>query len=218
MALKVLGESRQIRSNKKHETDKAINHAVISRTNATLFDMAFSLAQDGKNFAWSEKNFKPDSLINHCKELVKIDSGREAFMDMYKEFKSIADIELFLEEENNDSIARSLALCKRFNFNLTSIKAAVQLISSFVDPSAKIVLTTAHKSKGQEWDKVTLCDDFNDAIQREKRNGNGTKHEWNLLYVALTRAKKELSLLDSIKLLLGVLTTEENLELSIEQH
>jgi hypothetical protein len=213
MALKILGESRQIKSNKKPETDKATNHAVISRTNATLFDMAFSLAQDGKHFAWSDKNFKPDTLINHCKELVKIDSGREAFMDMYKEFTSIADIELFLEEENNDSIARPLALCKRFNFNLTSIKAAVKLISRFIDPTASIVLTTAHKSKGQEWDKVTLCDDFSDAIEREKRNRNGTKYEWNLLYVAFTRAKKELSLLDSIKLLLGVLPPEENLRL-----
>lgn len=58
--------------------------------------------------------------------------------------------------------------------------------------------------------KVTLRDDFNDAIDREKRNGTGTKHEWNLLYLALTRAKKELSLLDSIKFSLGILSVDNN--------
>lgn len=205
LALKRLGESRQIKSNKISDRNITINHAIISRTNATLFDMALSLAQEGVSFAWSDKNFKPEALISHCQELIKIDSGLEANLDLYKEFTSITDIELFLEEENNDMIARPLALCKRFNFNLQRIKSAVWLINSFVDPTATLSLTTAHKSKGQEWDKVTICADFKDALERENKNGSGSQHEWNLLYVALTRAKNELSILDNLKLLLGVL-------------
>ena len=218
MALNMLGESRQIKSNKVQDTNKLGKEAIIARKNGTLFDMALLLAQQSRHFAWADTSFKPDSLISHCQELIKIDAGRTAFMDMYKEFTSIDEIEAFLEEENNDTIAKPLALCKRFNFNITQIKAAVQLISSFVDPNANIVLTTAHKSKGQEWDKVTLTDDFIDAIEREERSASGTMHEWNLLYVALTRAKKDLSLRDNIKSLLGVLPTLETASISLEKY
>jgi UvrD/REP helicase N-terminal domain/UvrD-like helicase C-terminal domain len=202
--LNVLGESRKIKSNKEQGRTLLGKTAIISRTNATLFDYAFNLAKENRYFAWSDNNFKPDQLLKHCNEIIKIHHLETPFMDIYKEFSSIEDIETFLEEESNDLLARPLALCKRFNFNISQIKTALNLISSHTDYDANLVLTTAHKSKGQEWDEVILTDDFVDAIERERRSDNDTMHEWNLLYVALTRAKKELSLIDGLKLILGI--------------
>ncbi|MFV1944157.1 UvrD-helicase domain-containing protein [Pseudomonas luteola] len=68
---------------------------------------------------------------------------------------------------------------------------------------AQTVITTAHKSKGLEWDQVYLCDDFpdltDDEIPMQEMLG-----EVNLQYVALTRAKKLLvitpTLLNLVKL------------------
>lgn len=51
-----------------------------------------------------------------------------------------------------------------------------------------IVLTTAHKTKGLEWNHVILADDF--PTKRERQ----TKEEENLLYVAATRGKYSLTL------------------------
>lgn len=55
-------------------------------------------------------------------------------------------------------------------------------------------MTTAHKSKGLEFDHVSIADDFHllceDDIDRQ---------EANLLYVAVTRAKKNLVLNSDIR-------------------
>lgn len=57
-------------------------------------------------------------------------------------------------------------------------------------PDADITMTTAHKSKGREWDNVLLADDFAGGYNKEGEWVGFPEMERNLLYVALTRAKK----------------------------
>lgn len=60
---------------------------------------------------------------------------------------------------------------------------------------ADIVVSTAHKAKGREWDNVRLCDDFQplaEEVQPERYVLN--EEEANLQYVTVTRAKKFLNL------------------------
>jgi hypothetical protein len=52
---------------------------------------------------------------------------------------------------------------------------------------ADVVLSTAHKAKGREWDRVQLAGDFPDPDEKDVSDG-----EWRLLYVAATRARREL--------------------------
>ncbi|KAK6343750.1 hypothetical protein TWF730_011339 [Orbilia blumenaviensis] len=66
-----------------------------------------------------------------------------------------------------------------------------------VEKQADIVLTTAHQSKGLEWDDVIVAEDFRlDGLDRQ----NATAHQaWsneaiNLIYVACTRARERLQL------------------------
>jgi hypothetical protein len=60
------------------------------------------------------------------------------------------------------------------------------------------IYTTAHKSKGREWDVVLLAHDFPSNYNKVGEWVGLTEMERNLLYVALTRAKKELIYNDSI--------------------
>ena len=53
-----------------------------------------------------------------------------------------------------------------------------------------VILTTAHKSKGREFDVVILADDFPSPINKEGEWVGLLDMERNLLYVALTRTKK----------------------------
>lgn len=71
-----------------------------------------------------------------------------------------------------------------------------------------IVISTAHKSKGLEADNVTLFNDFNFEI--EDGELEVSDEELNLVYVAVTRAKKNLDV-TGIKKLLIALENENNL-------
>jgi hypothetical protein len=61
---------------------------------------------------------------------------------------------------------------------------------------ARLLVSTAHKGKGREWDRVLLWDDF-PAWWEERRVPFGVEpdpEEENLFYVAMTRARRHLSL------------------------
>lgn len=59
--------------------------------------------------------------------------------------------------------------------------------------SPDIIMTTAHKSKGREWDVVLLADDFPSNYNNKGEWVGLNEMERNLLYVACTRAKKVLA-------------------------
>ena len=58
-------------------------------------------------------------------------------------------------------------------------------------PTAKVTLTTAHKSKGLEWDQVIVANDFPSNYDKKTGEWVGLEEaERNLLYVAHTRCVK----------------------------
>lgn len=62
-----------------------------------------------------------------------------------------------------------------------------------------ITLTTCHKSKGREWNIVSLADDFPKCYDKSLNWIGLDDQERNLIYVASTRAKKELYYNTTIK-------------------
>jgi superfamily I DNA/RNA helicase len=56
------------------------------------------------------------------------------------------------------------------------------------EAKASLVISTAHKSKGREWDKVRLAGDFPTGIDKNGEPTNVGDEELRLLYVAGTRA------------------------------
>lgn len=64
------------------------------------------------------------------------------------------------------------------------------------EEDADVVFTTCHQAKGLEWDRVQLADDFqmpfNSRHNLRSSSSAFAKSEMNMLYVAATRARKEL--------------------------
>jgi len=74
------------------------------------------------------------------------------------------------------------------------------------EKQAKAILSTVHKAKGREWDRVVLWDDFPhvwNPYQREDYREAGKEEELreqeNILYVAMTRARELLLLSSDMK-------------------
>ena len=92
-----------------------------------------------------------------------------------------------------------------------------QCQNSMDDAGVKYVFSTVHKFKGLEMDHVRLLDDFNFAgVPYSKYNPNTfmgkEKDEMNLLYVALTRAKKSLTMNSALFFLLTSKHVGENFQ------
>ena len=69
---------------------------------------------------------------------------------------------------------------------------------------ADIVFSTAHKAKGLEFDTVRLADDFNiETLSNSQPTPVCySTDERNLMYVAVTRAKKRLILNDALLMMM----------------
>lgn len=68
---------------------------------------------------------------------------------------------------------------------------ALESTKNVREQDAHVVISTAHKAKGREWERVRLADDFRSPFVRDE-NGEVVKtneQELNLLYVAATRAQ-----------------------------
>ncbi|KAL8293501.1 hypothetical protein RQP46_000202 [Phenoliferia psychrophenolica] len=60
-----------------------------------------------------------------------------------------------------------------------------------------VLLGTVHQVKGLEFERVVLANDFSDHLAVRRATGFSIEEEANLLYVALTRATREVTLNDS---------------------
>lgn len=186
--LSKLGEVKTIKSHVARESEKVVTTAYIARYNRTLIDIAIEQAEKGSAFNF--KGFDSGKLLNHCRSIIDLYNHQKPFMDMYAVFNSIEELEAYLDEEHDDNMRKALSFCINANFRREVIRRRLAAIDRFNQQEAPLILITAHQSKGLEWDKVVLAEDFESAILKESASS-----EWNLLYVAITRAKQSLSLL-----------------------
>ncbi|MBL8872652.1 MAG: ATP-dependent helicase [Planctomycetaceae bacterium] len=77
--------------------------------------------------------------------------------------------------------------------------------------SAQVTVSTAHRSKGREWDRVRLLNDFVTPEIDESGNIKPLSDEdHRVLYVAVTRAKRELDLGENVAAYLGRTSRQAN--------
>ncbi|GAC1457962.1 MAG: hypothetical protein NVSMB70_02130 [Chamaesiphon sp.] len=104
------------------------------------------------------------------------------------------------EEAQAESLEdRKAALFACFDFFGLEVKSLAEFCdrveSLFTDDTAAVILATIHRSKGDEADTVFLLGSNNLPFSHRKSQQEWQiQQEWNLVYVALTRAKKNLYL------------------------
>ena len=165
-----------------------LRHTIICRTNAGLIQHAINLAGKYRLYVVGG-TAEVASLVTSALALWRGDRNgvthpRVRPFTSWKMFEQVASS---TRDRELKMIAKLIA---DHGHRIPSVIQQLQA-SLVAESDADIVLTTAHKSKGRQWDVVVLSDDFpkllNDADEVVMDDD-----ELNLLYVAATRACRHL--------------------------
>jgi superfamily I DNA/RNA helicase len=175
------------------ETDEQL--AIINRTNALVFE----------NAVYALKKHIPFHIIGgtSAEETRTIEDAFKLYTDdkqgirdpLLKKFKRWADLEDYVKNSEDPEYKKVMELILKYKYEIPDLLRDIKTKKVTIK-KAKLVLSTVHKCKGLEFDAVKLENDFVDM--RRKGIGEIKDEEINLMYVALTRAKKQLLLNDSI--------------------
>lgn len=158
---------------------------VLTRTNAEAVRVVLQAQVDGRRAAIMGGGTEVKAFAEAAADLM---AGRWTSHPELACFSDWASVEDYVA---NDPQGGDLRLLVKL-VNEFGTPTIIQALSRTVrDTDADIVASTAHKAKGCEWDSVQIAGDFMPA--REEGADNGPE-ELRLMYVAATRARRELDL------------------------
>jgi hypothetical protein len=179
----------------------------IARKNSSLIEMAiFSIKTEPEmrfHFAGtrSAENWDPYYLYELQKplDLLNLYKGRPELvvLEQMKKFESFNEVVALIEgDDEGDGVDRELEwyiekLLKKYGDELPDLIDAIRARS--VSPEqANLSFSTAHRSKGLEWENVVMLGDFDVNYQLEHEplelHSEEQIQQVNALYVAMTRA------------------------------
>ncbi|MFF3857104.1 UvrD-helicase domain-containing protein [Micromonospora sp. NPDC002575] len=161
--------------------------AVLCRTNAEAMRQAMSAMDEGRRAGLVGGG----ATIRRMAEAAqKLQSGRKTDHPELFAFATWAEVQEYVR---HDQAGKDLAVFVRMidDFGAEEIIHAADRLSD--ERYAEVVISTAHKAKGREWDSVKIGDDFRQPTATEDgRAGRVPRGEAMLAYVAVTRAKQTL--------------------------
>lgn len=174
-----------------------IPHSILARTNSGLFDAAVTSLKDKKPFGYlgGVENYRLDMILDawHLKKsnLSIIKDPTILLFQSYQELESYSEI---VDDKELKMITRTI---EKYGSDLPNLISSIKSNSIQQLTGNEIILSTAHKAKGLEFDSVLLLDDFADLKVEVDPKGKEimpSVEDINILYVALTRAKKNIKL------------------------
>lgn len=174
------------------EVDRKDPHTRIFRTNRGLIRSALLLRDQGEKFSIVGNN---DDIRNLVESAWQLKQGNlAAVRNPYLKSLKTWDAAVQKAEQGGDGqeINQAVKIVNEFEQRVPEIIAI--LGEKVAEKDAKIILTTAHRSKGREWPNVILSPDFDPIIEMAAQRRSGWDAEMNLAYVASTRAMRTLEI------------------------
>lgn len=181
------------------------NKAYISRTNSSLIGKIDNLIKRNEKFKTIRE---PKFIFSLVIELYYFEQGEKYKIrenNYLKKFKNMNEIINYSEDTDSVELKTALKILEKYGKKIFDFKSIAD--KYFYDKTLKvsIFLTTAHTSKGLEWDEVEIVDDFKPIskiisktkykklkkfIKNIQKVNPESIDEINLLYVAITRARQ----------------------------
>lgn len=200
-----LGESRGLKGAAKHDTRLTRLHrgTILARTNAMVIVSALDALNRGQKAHIVGGNGEMLEMLRSVQGL------REGVPSLYPDFFGFScwdDVREFSSCPEGEHLKMFVSLVdKQGEKNLMA-----GLGRTVHENESDLIVSTAHKSKGCEWDNVIIEHDFLKERPQEKKKKKGASKpkpeisasELRLFYVAVTRAKKNIDIPDHYKVLL----------------
>lgn len=171
--------------------------AVLCRTNFSLFKNAMFLKAKGQSFCFgrditSELHKTLNVYWLSTDEKVKIKD------DLIKSFKSLKELEKYATVINDFQLLKIIELVNvyktEFPWIVFEFLKRCEENNGNRDPLS-ITLSTIHAVKGQEYDNVIIDEDIISKLEgTNNQRSSNYQEEINIVYVGITRAKKNLYL------------------------
>ena len=157
---------------------------IISRTNAGVISNAFAgIDSDEKPHI----NGGTAQLLGLIRGIKQLKAGRRSEHQELRVFPTYCDLIEYSETDQGKELAVPLNLISKYGID--DLISVIDQVGSISASEADYTLTTAHKSKGLEWENVKLDNDFRNMKKDDgSANPLWQAEEANLLYVAATRA------------------------------
>lgn len=153
--------------------------AILCRTNAAVIEYAMQSQASGKAVAIVGGTKEIEAFAKNADKLIT-GKGMVTHPDLAG-FDSWADVRTFSQQDDGRDLRVMVRLVDDYG-----VAAILNVCENSVnEDQAEVIVSTAHKAKGREWDRVRIAADF-------KRSDDGElppRAELMLMYVACTRAK-----------------------------
>ena len=163
--------------------------AILCRTNSTSLNVVLEEQRRGRAVHLVGGG---NEITRFVEAAGRLQAGQSPKHPELSCFESWAEVQEYVESDPAGGELRMLAKLVD-DYGVQIILDALD--GGVPERQADVVVSTAHRAKGREWETVRLAADF-DA---QMRNGDSDPHtlapgEWRLLYVACTRAQHRLDI------------------------
>jgi hypothetical protein len=160
--------------------------AILCRTNAGAVRELLVGLKDGRRCHLVGGT---GEIASFCRAAQALDAGMATDHPVLSMFSTWDAVVQYVEE---DPLGSDLKMLVTLIDEFGAVDLLAALNRCVKEEQADLVISTAHKSKGREWDAVLLAGDFQPPKDREGQPRDPSPAELRLLYVAVTRARRAL--------------------------
>ncbi|XP_033708211.1 F-box DNA helicase 1 isoform X4 [Tursiops truncatus] len=192
--------------------------ALLSRTNANVFDEAVRVTEGEVpariHLIGGIKSFGLDRIIDIWTLLQPEEERKrrnlvikDRFIRRWVHREGFSGFKRYVTAAEDKELEAKIAVVEKYNIRIPELVERIERCHIEDLDFAEYILGTVHKAKGLEFDTVHVLDDFvkvpcarhNLAQLPHFRVESFSEDEWNLLYVAVTRARKRLIMTRSLE-------------------
>jgi superfamily I DNA/RNA helicase len=180
--------------------------AVIARTNLGLLLKAIEYVREKKKVKrlYFEGNINSYTYADDGASLYDVlnlyNGKRRMIKDkLIKQMQDMDDLEDYIEKTEDLQLGMMVEIVKEYGNEIPDIIKSIKEKHIDEREEAEMIFSTVHRSKGMEYDAVQVVNDFINEERIEKYGKDGLieaadkiNEEINLLYVAITRTRKNL--------------------------
>lgn len=189
--LKALQETTPLKGNPNRpssvqDTPMTQKDAILCRTNATAMSQLLLGLKSGHKIALQADSQR---MLKFCQAAQALQQSKAVHgVPELSAFGSWQDVQAFAQTAEGFELKTWVKLIDEYG-----TQAMINAVSKLTDHhNADYVISTAHKAKGLEWNRVQIADDF--IYDTNSLTVKISPEELRLLYVACTRAKQVLDI------------------------